>query len=418
MPAAMAPGRANGLCSSRRGWGACYVKPPPVTSSPSSVRPLTILYIVDGLRPPLPFMYALRRDRNPCAQNRNKAPKKEKEAGLSFASSSFALRTSRSHLPMLIALTLSSLLGAPTSNHAVLHPHVRATDAEENTTCATGVSMVITLFNEKYEHILANFVAHMHHQDCQVPTRLHATDNSSFALCERLLLPTDNAKCVLTDCESVVQGQSCDEREAISFLKFYLLRQTLAEMQNGAQESVLYLDATAMVQGKSCLSELGSMDADVAASPELMLPGCPEEKLAPEVMWGNMATGLNANTGVLFWRPTEPAKAFLDALIAEYEAHIGDETAEIRANYSACPEQAHFNLYSRVSVSVGVSVRVSATSTHQARHPHLDTLKPARAPASGMSRYVKEHSTHDSVATSNPNPPPNPPPDPDPNPGI
>ena len=278
--------------------------------------------------------------------------------------------------------------------------------------------MVITLFNEKYEHILANFVAHMHHQDCQVPTRLHATDNSSFALCERLLLPTDNAKCVLTDCESVVQGQSCDEREAISFLKFYLLRQTLAEMQNGAQESVLYLDATAMVQGKSCLSELGSMDADVAASPELMLPGCPEEKLAPEVMWGNMATGLNANTGVLFWRPTEPAKAFLDALIAEYEAHIGDETAEIRANYSACPEQAHFNLYSRVSVSVGVSVRVSATSTHQARHPPLDNLKPARAPASGMSRYVKEHSTHDSVATSNPNPPPNPHPDPDPNPGI
>ena len=189
--------------------------------------------------------------------------------------------------------------------------------------------MVITLFNEKYEHILANFVAHMHHQDCQVPTRLHATDNSSFALCERLLLPTDNAKCVLTDCESVVQGQSCDEREAISFLKFYLLRQTLAEMQNGAQESVLYLDATAMVQGKSCLSELGSMDADVAASPELMLPGCPEEKLAPEVMWGNMATGLNANTGVLFWRPTEPAKAFLDALIAEYEAHKTAKAAKL-----------------------------------------------------------------------------------------
>ena len=91
MPAAMAPGRANGLCSSRRGWGACYVKPPPVTSSPSSVRPLTILYIVDGLRPPLPFMYALRRDRNPYAQNRNKAPKKEKEP----------VRASRSHhLPL------------------------------------------------------------------------------------------------------------------------------------------------------------------------------------------------------------------------------------------------------------------------------------------------------------------------------
>jgi len=231
----------------------------------------------------------------------------------------------------------------------------------------------------------------LHHQDCQVPTRLHATDDSSYGLCNRLLKSTDNAKCVLTDCESVVKGQSCETREAISFLKFYLLQQALAEMQDSSQ-SVVYVDATAMVQGSACYSELGSTDADVAASPELMLPGCPEEKLAPEVMNGRMPTGLNANTGVLYWRSTASAKAFLDALLADYEAHLGDNTTAIRAQYSACPEQAHFNLYVKehsIRDSVATSWLVSTADAGDMRVTILDNARWPRFMVRDAAAYVE-----------------------------
>ena len=139
--------------------------------------------------------------------------------------------------------------------------------------------------------------------DCAPPIEYHCTDDS-FNLCETLAAESDTATCVLADCPN------CNTREGISFLKFYLLRDALAVRCRPVRCSgVLYIDATALVQGAACLNELVATDTDVAVSAEDM------ESLHADVG----VHGLNPNTGLIWARRTEEAVGLLNDLIGRYE---------------------------------------------------------------------------------------------------
>ena len=143
-----------------------------------------------------------------------------------------------------------------------------------NQACLSPMPLVFTVVNQKYSHVLANFIAHLHALDCIPPTELHCTDDASFSLCDRLVFD-DNIRCVRSACED------CHKRQSIAFMKFYIMQKILHDQAK--KGPVLYLDGTSLFQGQMCLAELMNNPADVIASAELMSPGCPRVKLAPEV---------------------------------------------------------------------------------------------------------------------------------------
>ena len=245
------------------------------------------------------------------------------------------------------------------------------------TSCTPPDMRIVTSVNAKYDHVLVNQISHIHHMDCAPPIEYHCTDEASFNLCETLAVESDTATCVLADCPN------CNTREGISFLKFYLLRDALRrEMPSGEGASgVLYIDATALVQGASCLNELVATDTDVAVSAEDMSPGCPLNHVLADVG----VHGLNANTGLIWARRTEEAEALLNDLIGRYE-EVGSK------GNTLCPEQAFFgnylNTHGTREAAVGSAPSMSLQVAYNATRVAYDG-QPARVTILDYARWPR-----------------------------
>ena len=245
------------------------------------------------------------------------------------------------------------------------------------TSCTPPDMRIVTSVNAKYNHVLVNQISHIHHMDCAPPIEYHCTDEASFNLCETLAVESDTATCVLADCPN------CNTREGISFLKFYLLRDALRrEMPSGEGASgVLYIDATALVQGASCLNELVATDTDVAVSAEDMSPGCPLKHVLADVG----VHGLNANTGLIWARRTEEAVGLLNDLIGRYE-EVGSKGNPL------CPEQAFFgnylNTHGTREAAVGSASSMSLQVAYNATRVAYDG-QPARVTILDYARWPR-----------------------------
>jgi hypothetical protein len=285
---------------------------------------------------------------------------------------------------------VASLLAVGVLPAAVLLPQDEGRDSASSVACPPNNSRLLVTFNDKYAHVLANFVAHIHHQDCTPQTSVYCTGSASLALCESLMRPTDAIDCVKYDCVDCGSDDAITQRKAISFLKFFVLQHALHQMDPQQGGWALYLDGTAMVGGSTCYDELARSSADVAVSPEQLSFELGSVCPWPPLVAGVNADGTNANTGLLFFRNTVAARGLLDAFVRDYRSNGGDArhprpTASalsrvpreygrylqqsVGQRYDSCPEQAWFNQWLAAKATRTDSVLRSSAANLQVPTP-------------------------------------------------
>ena len=180
---------------------------------------------------------------------------------------------------------------------------------------------LVTMANFGFAAPLANWLAHNHHMPCALPTVVHALDNATLALCNRLVDQARGEHCILADCplcSSEGYSGPMDKhpgRSAIGEYKWYALRRFLREGrgQPNAPRAALWLDSDALVQGQHCLGKLLGM-------PEVMLVSTSLEGCPRTVQLSAARPQLKMNTGVILVRQTEVARSLLDHVIHHFES--------------------------------------------------------------------------------------------------
>ena len=189
--------------------------------------------------------------------------------------------------------------------------------------CAGGLAnlQLVTMGNFAFAASLTNWLAHHHHMPCAPPKLVHALDNATLALCNRLVDRARGEDCILADCPRCSsEGYSgpMDKhpgRNAILEYKFHALRRFLREGMGepSTPRAALWLDSDALVQGQHCLGKLLGMPEDMLVS--TALEACPRT-----VQLSAARPQLKMNTGVILVRQTEAARSLLDHVIHYFES--------------------------------------------------------------------------------------------------
>ena len=192
----------------------------------------------------------------------------------------------------------------------------------EPTACADLANLqLVTMANIAFAAPLANWLAHLHHMPCPLPTVVHALDSATFTLCSRLINEARGERCIPADCprcSSEGYTGPTDKhpgRNAILEFKFHALRRVLREGigRTGPPRAALWLDSTALVQGQQCFAKLLGMPGDMLVS--TAIEACPRT-----VQLTAARPQLKVNTGVILMRQTEVALSLLDHVIHHFES--------------------------------------------------------------------------------------------------